>query len=167
MTFNQNQKHILSSKKGFTITKNESYVPFIVYNLYYKNVSIGNIQCCISTSNIYKNRYVTRSSITEEVEVISIMYLDIDIKFRGQGLGTLLIVYALSDLKCINPSINYAIVDDTTDGAECIKNIYAGIGFEYQSFIALVGSKKIGQLQGPERQLHLGALPPDPRVISF
>uniref|UniRef100_A0A6C0HFS5 N-acetyltransferase domain-containing protein n=1 Tax=viral metagenome TaxID=1070528 RepID=A0A6C0HFS5_9ZZZZ len=151
MTFNQT--HLLSSKKGFTIKKNESYVPFIVYNVYYKNVSIGNIQCCVSTGNVYKNRYVTRSSVQEEVDVISITCLDIDIKFRGQGLGTLLIAYALSDLKSINPSINYAIVDDTTTGADSIKNIYAGLGFEYQFPIALVGSNKIGPLQGPERQL--------------
>jgi GNAT superfamily N-acetyltransferase len=139
-----------------TIIKNELNTNVVIYELVSNSRNtIGNIQCCISTSNIYKKRYVTRSSIKKEATVISILWLGIDNKFRGQGLGTLLINHALSDLKLHNPSINYAIVDDDTSDADSIKNIYTSIGFEYQCPIALVSSTKIGQLQGPERQLNL------------
>ena len=165
----------MSLPTGFNVIKNISHPPTIMYELMFQNKLIGNklignklignklignIQCCISIDNVYKNRHVTRNSVKEEADVIRIIWLEIDSNFRGQGLGTLLINYALSDLKILNPSINYAVVDDDTDGADSLKNIYSGVGFKYQSMIALMGSKKIGQKrdQGPERQLRLGII---------
>jgi GNAT superfamily N-acetyltransferase len=117
---------------------------------------VAVIKTHLSTGDIILGK-TRETDIKQDVPAIAINWLGTDEEYRGEGLGILLLIYALCYLKLHNPHINYSILDDDSDRNQYfIGNIYTSLGYVFQDTIALdpANPKKI-IISSPDRQLRL------------
>lgn len=99
----------------------------------------------------------TRSSYANLVnkDAFNVSWLGTHENYTGQKLGTLLLIYAICDLKSKNPHIDYVKLDDDTDKSTSISNIYNKLGFSFRDHVFL--SDKTGEIviSSPDKQLVL------------
>ena len=126
-------------RKGYTITPD----PEGQYYMKLKKISnpshdAGVIKLIkadgiISPSKILHRRYLNNEQY-ENINIPSLHtpWINIDPRDGGQGLGPLLLGYAILHLFMLNPTLYYLTLDDDSDhSGEFEKNIYIGLGFVY------------------------------------
>jgi hypothetical protein len=117
---------------------------------------VATITTHVSTGDIVLG--TTRDKeIQQDTPVFSVTWLGTDKERQGEGLGILLLIYALCYLKQHHPDVNYSILDDDSGRSDnLIGNIYTSLGYVFQGNIALdMDNPKKIVLSGPERQLML------------
>ena len=89
------------------------------------------------------------------VDVFNVSWLNTHKKYEGQQLGTLLLIYAVCDLKMTHPNVNHVVLDDDTDKSRRMRNIYNKLGFSFRDFVCLGDKRGEVVMSGPEKQLEL------------
>ena len=96
-------------------------------------IKINTAEGIISPSKILHRRYLNNEQY-EDINIPSLHtpWINIDPRDGGQGLGPLLLGYAILHLFMLNQTLYYITLDDDSDHSGIfLKNIYIGLGFEY------------------------------------
>lgn len=102
---------------------------------------------------IFKKSYIL---VKVKKTIMEILYLYVEDENRGYGLGTLLLIFAITRIKDWNPNIKKVLLDDCSDNVCSLrKNIYRNIGFRFLKKAKYDKNKKQFIIQGPERVLML------------
>lgn len=82
----------------------------------------------------------TRSKKEDELNTIRILNINIDKYYRGNSLATLLLIYGICYLK-VNDlegrEASYVTLDDDSDMANSVNNVYAQLGFSFKGTIVI------------------------------
>ena len=94
-----------------------------------------------------------------ETDAFSISWVKIEDNYKGQNLGSFLVIYCIYLCNNNFPDIKYIVLDDDTDETNQDKNIYRKLGFIYQETkeIQLENGEMSTVNSGPEMQLNINA----------
>ncbi len=137
------------SKNGYKIVKEDD-----VFYIMDGNTKISEIILQVTDKNVLLGKTRFSYATLVNVDVFNVSWLNTHKKYEGQQLGTLLLIYALCNLKMTYPNVNYAVLDDDTDKSRRMRNIYNKLGFSFRDFVCL-GDKGEIVMSGPEKQLEL------------
>ena len=96
-------------------------------------IKIIKAEGIISPEKLHHRRYIN-SQQYEDINIQSLHtpWINIDPRDGGQGLGPLLLGYAILHLFMLNQTLYYLTLDDDSDHSGIfLKNIYIGLGFVY------------------------------------
>lgn len=141
-------------RKGYRIDKINNANDVLFY-IYHDKTLISEIELHVTDGNVLIGKTRTSYATLVEVPVFNVSWLSTNKQYEGQQLGSLLLMYALCDLKIHNPNVNYAILDDDTDKSRSMKNIYNKLGFSFRDFVCLGDKKGEVEMSGPEKQVEL------------
>jgi hypothetical protein len=161
------QVETIINSKGYTIVIAEADADqsHLRINIMEGDEELGTIRI-IKTTGIILDDQATRKVMKEmfdddTTEVFSVQWLETNPNYAGQGLGQLLLIYAICYIKNIFANVKYVILDDDSNNSMIIgKNIYDSVGFGFRGVIKLdmASSKRSDKgnqliLDGPEKQL--------------
>jgi GNAT superfamily N-acetyltransferase len=115
------------------------------------NTLIANIQYIESDADLPIG-YNLRKKNMKNYNVINISSLFVEENYRNQGLATFLLQTVIQLAKA--EGYKYITLDNMSDNAKSISNIYTRHGFQYINPTEFESSKKI-KLSGPEMYLIL------------
>lgn len=107
-------------------------------------VEVGCIDVAMSVVSVVVNP--TRSKKEEELNTIRVLNINIDKSYRGNSLATLLLIYGICYLK-VNDlegrEATYVTLDDDSDMANELNNVYAHLGFSFKGTIVINDKKQV------------------------
>lgn len=109
-------------------------------------ISVGNIRIKVRPHYLeQRHGRRTRYSVplAEPESVIKITDLDVKPDYKGQGFGSLILIYGLCKIFQIYPEIMNAILDDCSVRIGHIKNIYSRLGFTFDDHTELIDKKYV------------------------
>ena len=107
----------------------------------------------------------TRSAEQTEVPAISVKWISIT-GLKGKGLGSILLLHELISICKHHPDIEWAVLDDDSDGSQNEENIYAQFGFGFCDQCSLTKKGRV-KSSGPEKQLNLKKVNLEKKVNSL
>ena len=158
-------KYIIKNK-GYYI-KHECKENGHRFNILNNNDVVSTVEIYISMENIIKVKEVKEEPLQKEVQkkvkeeteeiVFYITWVSTVVKYRGQKLALLLLIYSICYLKTEPKfsNIDYVKLDDTSDRSNILlPNMFNLLGFEFQEDTEISVNNTIIS-SGPEKQLLL------------
>ena len=121
-----------------------------------KDNNIGNIEINIFKDFI-KQLHGRKTRSEQELEdwIIYVNWLHVNPVYKRKKYGTLILIYAICKVVELYPHIEYATLDDVSDNADKVKNIYHSLLFGLDESTKLNDHKRI-ELNGPEKTAYIG-----------
>ena len=151
--------------KGYTIgvveaDEDNSHLRINIMNDYEEAATLRIIKTTGTVLIGPATRTAMEQMFDRDTDVFSVEWLSVNPKYRGQSLGTLLLIYGMYYIKTIFNDIEFVILDDDSDKSTLMgENIYNAVGFRSRERVSLnIGlSKQVDKgnkiiLGGPEKQ---------------